>query len=80
MTRLVKACPRCDVADIQTTAPSIQEQGAAAHGYRCNNCRHRFDDPVERPAKSKGGLQGLAFDLDRMDPDDVTAPRGGGEA
>ena len=71
MTRIVLACPGCNIADVQAHVSSIQERGAADHNYSCNTCGEKFDTPIRREARSTGSLSGLAARLDKADPDDV---------
>jgi transposase-like protein len=79
--RLVKACPKCDFTTIVANPGGMQRSQEPATDYRCRECGHAFDEPVEREARNNASVRGdcLAGKLDTMDPDDLVTD-GGHEA
>lgn len=67
--RMTLACPECDAGG--------HSWRRTDGSYRCKNCGHEYDDPVERPYKVDRvptvdrPTNGLAVELDRMDPDEI---------
>lgn len=65
---LVDACPECGYTDIYLRgsrgfngpAPSTDSK------YRCNRCKHDFDEPERRPRRHPGSRQGLAGVLEEL--------------
>lgn len=77
----VDACPRedCQSSNLRVRNPSSPSSNPeTTHRYRCKDCGHEFDDPIEREAQAAQDITtpGHAAAAAAADPDDVL-PDGG---
>jgi transposase-like protein len=68
---MIQACPSCDSASISHNPHGIDSHKPDARDWRCSDCQHKFDEPIEREAKGGSHRKGLAGQLARMEPEDL---------